>query len=361
MWHRTRLTSLLGTEYPIIQGPFGGGMSTVDLAAAVSNAGGLGSFGAHHLEPDKITEVAAQIRAQTAKPFSLNLWVPLGTEPSPAAVADRFEADVDRLLPYYEALGLPRPQLPERFQPDYAAQIEAVLEARPPVFSFTFGVPDASILAECKRRGIVTMGTATLVSEAEALAAAGVDAVVVSGSEAGGHRASFLGRAEDSPSLGALLPQTADRVSVPLVAAGGIADGRTVVSALALGAEGVQVGTAFLACQESAATEVHRQAIHSDDARRTVQTRMFSGRLARGIPNRMQAELEALRPDLPTYPVQNWLTGPIRRAAAQAGKADYLALWAGQNAPLARYTEAAALMRFLVEDTELRLARLASL
>lgn len=358
MWPQTRLLATLDLHVPIVQGAFGGGMSSVALAAAVSNAGGLGSFGAHHLAPDALLATAAALREATSAPFALNLWVPLGTEPSPADVAGRFERDVERLKPYYEAFGLPLPTLPERFQPDYAEQVEALLEARPPVASFIFGVPDAKTLAECRRRGIRTIGTATRVAEVQALAAAGVDAIAVSGSEAGGHRASFLGPPETAPPLSALLPQAADAVDTPLIAAGGIADGRGVVAALALGADGVQVGTAFLACEESGASPAHREALRTEAAREPELTRVFSGRMARGIRNRWMSELECSAPELPPYPVQNWLTGPIRRAAAAAGRADYIALWAGQNAALVKHTRASELMAFLQEDTAKQLARL---
>lgn len=361
MWQRNRLSQLLGVTHPIVQGPFGGGISTVELTASVSNAGGLGSFGAHHLDGNGILEVARAIREKTSGPFGLNLWVPLGTEPTPTEMASRFARDLERLQPYYEALGLPLPTLPERFQPSYDEQILALLDARPAVFSFVYGIPTDDVLAECRHRGIVTLGTATNVYEAQALEAAGVDGIVVSGSEAGGHRASFLRPPEESPALGALLPQVADLVSVPLVAAGGIADGRGIVSALALGAEGVQVGTAFLACEESGASGAHRAALHSDAARATVQTRAFSGRLARGIRNRMLTELEGVQAELPPYPVQNWLTSPVRRAAAQANRSEFLGLWAGQNAPLARHRHASELVDFLVTDTERHLARLAAL
>jgi nitronate monooxygenase len=361
MWPRTRLTELVGIAHPIVQGPFGGGLSTVQLAAAVSNSGGLGSFGAHHLSGAEILEVASSIRRETSAPFALNLWVPTGTEPSPEAVAHRFDRDVERLAPYYAAMGLPLPTLPERFGPAYEEQLEAIYQARPPVFSFIFGVPDARVLAECRRRGITTIGTATNVAEARALAAAGVDAIAASGTEAGGHRASFLRPPEESPASAALVPQVADAVGCPIIAAGGIADGRGVAAALALGADGVQVGTAFLACAESAATEAHRAAIRSDAAYATVLTRAFSGRLARGIRNRFLSELEPVQAELPPYPVQNWLTGPVRRAAAKANRGEFLALWAGQNAPLVKHETARALMAFLVEDTETQLARLAAL
>src|SRR6187551_1533967 len=187
----------LAISQPIVQGPFGGGMSTALLAATVSNLGGLGSYGAHNLAPDAICRVTADIRAQTSQPFAMNLWVsdhdPGGEELDAAA----FERAWRVLAPYYRELGVEKPEPPTQFHPPFAAQLEALLEARPPVFSFVFGIPPAAALAACRQRGIVTIGAATSVAEAQALESAGVDMIVATGAEAGGHRPSFLGRAED--------------------------------------------------------------------------------------------------------------------------------------------------------------------
>lgn len=348
----TPFTQAFSLQHPIVQGPFGGGLSSVALAVAVSEAGGLGSFGAQPLSGAEILALAQTLRAQTSKPFALNLWVPLGPEPEPAELAAAWAAAAERLAPRFQALGLPWPELPTSFGPSYEEQVEAILEARPPVFSFIYGLPSAEVLAACKARGILTLGTATQVAEAEALAAAGVDAVVVSGSEAGGHRASFLGRPEASPALGALLPQVADRVALPLVAAGGVADGRGVLSAFLNGAHAVQVGTAFLACDESGASPAHRAALWGPGSGASELTRAFSGRLARGIRNAFMAEFEgeAVAP----YPVQNAITTPLRRAAMEAGQPEGLALWAGQNAPLLKHRSARAVFNFLLADAEAR-------
>lgn len=348
----TRFTEAFGLQQPIVQGPFGGGLSSVALAAAVSEAGGLGSFGAQALDGEGISALVRQLRQATASPFAVNLWVPLGDEATPAQVGPAWDAAARALAPHFEALGLPVPELPAAFGPAYDEQVAALLEARPRVFSFIYGLPSAAVLAACRARGILTLGTATQVAEAEALAAAGVDAVVVSGSEAGGHRASFLGRPESAPALGALLPQVADRVALPLVAAGGVADGRGLLSAFLHGAQAVQVGTAFLACEESGASSAHRAALFGPGRHETELTRAFSGRLARGLVNPLLAEGRALQA-LP-YPAQNALTAPLRRAAAEAGDASRLALWAGQNAPLLRHRRAAELFAFLLADAEAR-------
>jgi nitronate monooxygenase len=352
-WRASRLTRLAGLRLPIVQGPFGGGLSSVPLAAAVSNAGGLGSFGAHALAPDEITRLVADLRAATAAPFAVNLWVPHPGEAELAIEPDAFERQVARLRPYLRELDLPDPPFPAAPAAPFADQVEALLAARPPVFSFVMGIPPTGVLAEARRRGILAIGTATTVDEAVALEAAGVDAVVASGSDAGGHRGAFLRPAPESlVGTFSLVPQVADAVAIPVIAAGGIADGRGVAAALTLGADGVQIGTAFLATAESAASAVHKRALHSPEARVTVLTRVFSGRLARGIPNRFLREMSAFEDDLPPYPIQNALTQTLRATANARGLQDYVHLWAGQAAPLTRPQAAAAFLATLAAETE---------
>ena len=348
-----RVSELLGITYPIIQGPFGGGLSSVKLLATVSNAGGLGSFGVHHLTPAQIEALGQEIRAQTQKPFALNLWVSDhdadGDRLSPAAFAHHLA----RLRPYFQELGVPEPAYPERFGQRFAEQVEALLAVNPPVFSFIFGIPAPEILQECRRRHIVTIGTATTLAEALALEEADVDLIVVSGFEAGGHRAAFLRTAEDSlTGTFALIPQVADRVKTPIIAAGGIADSRGIVAAMTLGAQGVQIGTAFLACEESGTNALHRQMLFSQEAQDTALTRAFTGRLARSIRNRFVQEMQPLAITLPPYPSQSWLAGQLRQAAIAQGRADLIALWAGQAAPLLRHHHAADLMQALVSEVE---------
>ncbi len=246
MWFETEASRRLRIRYPIIQGPFGGGASSASLTATVSNAGGLGSFGVHTFTSPQIAQTAGAIRKLTDKPFALNLWVP--KVPLSAPSEAQFEQSLALLDPYYRELGMARPPRPASFGQDFAAQVRAVMEARPAVFSFVFGIPDRSILQECRKSGIVTLGTATTPDEAAALDDAGIDCIVASGFEAGGHRGAFLRPAEESL-IGtfALIPQVVDRVKAPVIAAGGIADARGIKAALALGAKGVQIGTAFLA------------------------------------------------------------------------------------------------------------------
>ena len=209
------------------------------------------------------------------------------------------------------------------------------------------------MLRRCRELEIVTIGAATTPDEAVALETAGVDMVVATGFEAGGHRVSFLRPAEESlTGTFALVPQVADAVDVPVIAAGGIADGRGVAAALTLGAQAVQIGTAFLACTESATSAIHRDALFSPAAKRTALTRAFSGRLARGIRNRFMEELRSHESALPMYPVQNWLTGIMKPSAIAQGRSELMSLWAGQGAPLLRHCHAAALFRALVEETD---------
>lgn len=333
-----RLASLLGIDVPIVLGPFGG-LSSVALTAAVSEGGGLGSFGLYGYAPDRIHDTVSRVRAATTRPIAMNLWLPRGEEVTPAEFDVR--PFLDAAAPLFAAAGAEVPAVPASFLPPIADQLEAVLEARPDVLSVVFGVPDADTLRTARERGIRVIGTATSVAEAVALEAAGVDAVVATGMEAGGHRVSFLREASASlVGTFALVPQVVDAVDVPVIAAGGIADRRGVAAALALGAEGVQVGTAFLRTHQSAATAAHREAIAAAADTETVLTRAMSGRLARGIPNRVMRELEASGMIAP-FPAQNWLTGVFRAAATARGDGELVSLWAGQAAALSRFDDAA--------------------
>ncbi len=340
----------LGLRYPIVQGPFGGGLSTVALAAAVTNAGGLGSFGAHGLEPEAIIRLARELRAATTGPFNLNLWVsphdPGGETMSPqqhAAGLAQFEG-------IYRKLGIEPPPMapPESFT--FAQQAEAILEARPAVFSFVFGIPDEEVLKDCRKRGILTLGAATTVEEAVAIEAAGVDMLVATGGEAGGHRPSFLRTAEQSlTGTLALVPQVVDAVGIPVIAAGGIADARGVAAALRLGAQAVQIGTAFLACGESGCAPAHRRALFSQAASQTRLSRQLTGRLARFMVNPLLEGLDSQGAAPLPYPHQGWFNTPIKFAAREKDDADWLPLYAGQGAGLLRHHTAEALMRSLAD------------
>jgi len=342
----TTLTQRLNIALPIIQGPMTGS-DTPQLAAAVSQAGGLGFLGCGMRAPQAMREAAAAVRAATDKPFGMNLFVLQAPEPDAAEVA----AALGRLAPMYAAFGL-TPQAPARWCEDFAAQFEALIEVRPAVASFTFGILDAAQVQRIKdEAGSYVIGTATTVAEALAWQAVGADAVVASGLEAGGHRGTFLGDWEGSQ-VGtlALVPACVDALNIPVIAAGAIMDGRGIAAAQALGAQAVQMGTAFLACPESSIVPAQRAAMAAAQATDTRVTRIFSGRPARGILNQAMRALQAHEADIPAYPVQNALMGPIRRAAAQAGDAGHIALWAGQGVAAARAMPAGELVALLARE-----------
>lgn len=330
------LEELLGIEEPIVLGPFGGA-SSIALTALVSEAGGLGSYGLYGYPGERIGETIASLRAATSRPFAVNLWLPTGDEVVPGDLDP--QPYLDAVAPLYEELGLRLPTLPAAFLPAFDAQLDAVLDAAPAAVSFVYGVPAVEVIERAHRRGVRVIATATTVAEAVALDDAGVDVIVASGMEAAGHRVSFLKPAEQSlVGVMSLVPQAVDAVRAPVVAAGGIADRRGVAASFALGASGVQVGTAFLRTRQSAVPESHRQAIAG--ATDTVLTRAMSGRLARGIPNRAMREIETSGLIAP-FPAQNWLTGGFRREAAVQDRGDLLSLWAGQSSALATSEDAA--------------------
>jgi len=349
-WNENRLTAKLGIDYPIIQGPLGG-LSSQKLTAAVSNFGGLGSFGAHGLAPEAIRDVIGEIRSLTSKPFAMNLWVSMEDESARTSDERAFNRSLAPLAVHLAALGAPRPIYKPYSQIRFEDQARVLLDAKVPVFSFIFGIPPKEVLDQCRTNRIVTIGTATTPEEGAALQEAGVDAIVASGFEAGGHRGSFLRAAEDSlTGTFSLVPQIVDRVNVPVIAAGGIADARGVIAALALGAEAVQIGTAFLACEESGAGVLHREALRGRKAGHTALTKGFTGRLARGIHNRLIEELNEPGTEILPYPLQRGLVRSLSIAAEAAGRSDLLPLWAGQSANLSTCTNVSAFLTSLVKE-----------
>lgn len=356
---QTVLMQRLRLTHPIIQAPMAGGATTVGLVAAVCEAGALGFIGAAYLTPPQIIEVSRELRARTSGPFGINLFAPL---PAPDEPRDPGPA-LERLAPFHAELGLPPPTVPALAGNPFSDQLAAALESGASVFSFTFGILPASAIEAIKARGMFLIGTATTVEEAKQLEAAGVDAVVAQGSEAGAHRGTFAADfAAAMVGTMALVPQVADAVTVPVIASGGIMDGRGIAAALALGASAVQMGTAFLTCDEAGVPEAHKEAILKAREHETRLTRAFSGRPARGIVNRFMTEVD--RADAPEailpYPLQNALTRPVRNAAAKQGRGEYLSLWAGQGVRLARRQAAADLIARLAEETEAVVRRLAA-
>jgi nitronate monooxygenase len=338
------LLKKLGVEHPIFLAPLGGGPSTPELAAAVSNAGGLGALGVAYLTPDQIIEEIRKTRALTSRPIHVNLFCG-GFSPE----SDRDPAPMLSILgEIHAAFGLPAPAAPPLPRDPFPDQFEAVLECRPEAFSFTFGV-DRSAISKLRSRGIAIMGTATTVEETRILADAGVDAVIAQGAEAGGHRGTFAAPFEAGmvPTL-RLVREIAK--FAPVVASGGIMDGRDIRIMLDNGAFAASVGTGFLTCPESGASPAYKHALLSAKSDTTVITRAFSGRPARGLRNEFIAKLEGREDVILPYPVQNILTRPMRTAAAKLGNAGFLSLWAGQSVARCRTMPARDLFAQLIEE-----------
>ena len=361
MWNKTKASEILGIQYPILQGPFGGSLSSVELVSIVSNAGGLGGYGAYTLTPQEIVEVNQQIKAATNKPYNINLWVS-DTDAVEGIVTDeQFKISQTLFKPYFDELGISLPEKSVPFKSRFENQVEVILHQKPPVFSFMFGIPSAHILEDCHRLGIVTVGAATTLDEAIALESAGVDLIVASGFEAGGHRPSFLASAESS-TIGTfvLLQLIKEKVKTPVIAAGGIANGKGVAAAMILGADAVQIGTAFLACDESNATAIHKQMLFSDAARYTTLTRAFTGRLGRGTTSRIAKELIHKEKKFLPFPLQTQFMSHLRKAAIEQEKWDMILFWGGQIAPILKHTKAIELMESILEETTTYFDRLKS-
>jgi nitronate monooxygenase len=334
-------------KFPIVQGPMAGGASTPAMAAAVSNAGGLGSLACSLLSPSVMRDQVAIIRSLTEQPFLLNFFVQDTPSPAPDAVAEA----VELLRPAWESLGWKELPLPAGWCESFAAQFDALVDLRPAVASFTFGILSPAEVERLHRAGIVVIGTVTTVDEALAWEEAGADGVVASGIESGGHRGTFLGPQEQATLSGkALWPAVAAAVKIPVIAAGGIMTGVDILEALSLGAKAVQMGSAFLLCDESGISAPYRQALLQAGNTPTRLTRAFSGRYARGLENRFMQQMKDVESRVPAYPVQNALTTGIRAAAAKAGDTGLMSLWAGAEIRRARPMSVAKLMQTLVAE-----------
>ncbi|WP_312112109.1 NAD(P)H-dependent flavin oxidoreductase [Brevibacillus reuszeri] len=355
MWSSNPVATRLQIKWPIIQAPMAGGATTPALVAAVSKAGGLGSLGAAYMSAEQIRVAIRSIREITDKPFAVSLFIPEAFDPN-EEIASGVASEMNAVR---DELGIPHDPHVSRFTEPFEEQMAVVLEEKVPVFSFTFGLLEQRWLAELKKQGATVIGTATTTREAVALEASGVDMIAAQGSEAGGHRGSFL---PDSPSnlVGtmALVPQLVDRVKIPVIAAGGIMDGRGIAAALALGAGAAQLGTAFLTCTESGAHALHKAALGETPDEQIVLTRAFSGKWARGIQNEFMTRLSPHDHELPSYPIQNALTKDIRAAAGKNQRGEYMSMWAGQAASLTRDMSASELLLQLVAETEQVASRL---
>jgi len=345
------LQSLFNIQYPLIQAPMAG-VQGWELAVAVSSAGALGSIPCAMLTPEAVRDAVTRFRAQSDRPVNLNFFCHTTVEVD----ADTRARWLELFRPWYAELGCEAPDLPagpgrQPFNQDMA---DLVAELAPDVVSFHFGLPDDHLLQQVRSSGAKIISSATTVDEARWLEHRGVDAIIAQGLEAGGHRGMFLSESI-STQVGtfALVPQIKAAVNVPIIAAGGIADAAGVQAAIALGADGVQAGTAYLLCSEANTSAVHRRALTSDAARHTVLTNLFSGRPARGIVNRMIQELGAINPNAPRFPHATAASAPLRVAAEALGSGDFSPLWAGQNVTGCRAIPAADMTQMLVSRLSL--------
>lgn len=355
-WPDRRLLDLLGVDHPILLGPLAG-CGTPALAIAVSDAGGLGSLPCALLSLDQARAGMESIRAATNRPVNLNFFAHQPPKPDPA----RMMAWRARLAPYAVEVGIdPEAPIPASGRnPFDAAYCALVEEFRPAVVSFHFGLPDEALLDRVKATGAKVIGCATTVAEAVWLERRGVDAIVAMGLEAGGHRGMFL--SDDlSSQVGtfALVPQVVDAVSVPVIAAGAVADARGIVAALALGAAGVQMGSAYLLCPETSTAPLHRKALEGAADDNTAVTNLFTGRPARGLMNRVMREVGPISPLTPSFPLAGGALAPLRAKAEAAGSADFTNLWAGQAARYAQAIPAGELTKQLAEQALLKLGAL---
>lgn len=327
MWPVTRLQALLGVEHPVVQAPMAGA-STPAMAIAVSNAGGLGSLGCASMTAEQLRAAAIEVAAGTRGPVNFNFFV----HEEPALAQHDPAAMYAALAPFYAEYGLGEPATPKAGAPAFDdAMLEVLLACKPKVASFHFGLPKSHAIAALKQAGVKLIGNATSVAEAQALEAGGMDAIVAQGAEAGGHRGAFLGPAhENDMGTMALVPLVVDAVNIPVIAAGGIFDGRGVAAALMLGASGAQVGSAFLRSPECMVSPLHKQALAEAPDNETKLTRLFTGRAARSIRNRLVRELAAHEHDAAPFPAQRAVIAPLSKAAADHGSADFMQLWSGQ-------------------------------
>ncbi|MDQ6598346.1 nitronate monooxygenase [Bacillus salipaludis] len=357
MWQND-LTNQLGIQYPIIQAPMAGGPTTSKLVAAVSNEGGLGTIGAGYLSPSQIRQQIQEVKQLTEKNFGINLFVPSNYQQDEQKIMTAKEL----LQPIEQELKVDSTVKIPTYEQDletFHEQIQVVVEEQVPVCSFTFGVPSQEIIDHLKKNSIIVIGTATTVQEAILNEQAGMDMVVLQGSEAGGHRGTFENNAEQGLiGLMSLIPQAADQINLPIIAAGGIMDARGAIAAKCLGAQAVQMGTAFLVCEESGASQVHKETIIKASEDQVVLTKAFSGKMARGVNNRFIETMKINEHILPPYPIQNELTKGIRKASSTSRNPEFMSLWAGQSPRLAKASTVQELINQLIKDTEVLKKRL---
>lgn len=354
MWEENNVTSLLTIDYPIIQAGMAGGVTTPELVAAVSNAGGLGTIGAGYMSEEDLKQAIRSTKQLTTKPFGVNVFVPEDVRVTESEI----DAANELLQPFHRELQVAPTKKASHSSGTFQKQIDVIIAEEIPVCSFTFGIPSEAIIHRLKSHDIRLIGTATTGKEARLNEQAGMDMIVAQGSEAGGHRGTFDASFEQS-SVGtmSLVPRVVDTVSLPVIAAGGIMDARGILAATVLGAEGVQMGTAFLTAQESGAKPPHKEAILNSDGDDTVITSAFSGKPARGIENAFIRYLRLYEHNLPAYPVMNTLTKEMRKAAGNLNRPEFMSLWAGQSASLSQEISAGQLVKQMVEDIKIQSKR----
>ena len=355
----TPLCELLGMRLPIIQAPMAGGITTPALVAAARSAGALGSFGFAYTQPEAMQHDVGAVRALTHAPVNLNFFV--NAQPAPIAPESQSGA-LEAVAGYYQALGLPAPT-PARapYAPDLNAQLAMAEDIKPAVLTFHLNDLPAARLKRLRALGIKTGGSATCVAEALHLEALGVDFIVAQGAEAGGHRGTFQRNPYEAMTGTLALTRLIVRaVKIPVVAAGGIMDGAGIAAVLALGAQGAQLGTAFIPCTESGASRIHKESLLAAREDTTMITEKFTGKPARGIANRFMREMNTRNAPQLAFPAQGVLSGPLRAASGKAGNPDFLAMWAGQAVPLSRELSAAQLIAALEQETLEALDRLLS-
>lgn len=355
MWNKTKVTELLNIDYPIIQGPFGGRFSTANLVSTVSNLGGMGSFGLNAYHAEEIEQVSLDIQNVTSKPYSLNLWVPLKDDPANNYTAQDFEALKQKFSTLFGQAEIEIPNTLLNNGPRFENQIEALFKNAPPVASFIYGMPEREILRELRKKGCKIIGTATTVEEALYIEEAGADIVVATGNAAGGHRAAFLNTTAtgfiETPEL---VEKMVQNVNIPVIAAGGITTSRDVEKMLKLGASAVQLGTVFLATDESGAPNHHKQKLLEKEGYQTTLTKVFTGRYGRVIQTpfiKKFKDVEQLAP----YPLQSSFLAPLRRNYEEMGNHDLMAYWAGQPSTVLKFRKAEELFTSLVKDLNISL------
>ncbi len=354
MWKDKRLIELLEIEHPIIQAPMAGS-STPEMAAASANAGCLGSLGCAMMSADVYTQTYNKTRAMTNGALNMNFFC----HQEPNIDATKIAKIEATLKPYYEELGLDEmPEAKPTHFPFSGSLAETVIKSAPNIVSFHFGLPEQSLVQALKQKNIKILSSATTPEEAKDLQTRGVDAIIAQGWEAGGHHGFYLKDKTAGIGTMALVPAIVDAVSIPVIAAGGIGDGRGIAAAMALGASGVQIGTAFLTCEEASVPKAHQASLLASDGSNTSLTKVFSGRPARGIQNRYLNDLSSLEDNLPDFPLMNTLTGPLRKKSAACDSPDFIAQWSGQAVGLNRKTSTSDLIANLITETKSAINRL---